>query len=354
MDKLTSNTNHFEALDGLRAYSAIGILLMHYWENLLIRPDSFFYTNIVTWFTNFVYLFFILSAFSLCCGYYNKIMPRSSQYFDVKTFYNRRYSRIWPFFFILVILDTIIHPNIETVYQAFANLTLAFNLLPNPHIQVIGVGWFLGLIFVFYMIFPWFVYLLSNKYKAWLVFIISVAFHIILVQYFLTPEFCIDSQINSPRHNIIYSFPFLFSGGLIYLYKDKLLQFAKWGGVLLIIVLLLIYLQVTLSPKIFGENILFQLILFSIIVIYAINSKNIILQNRYVKFISNISMEIYLCHMVMFRVLEYIPFHNIIKNETLLYWITCILGLILSILFSYSIKYFLLPFFESKMKLKKQ
>ncbi|WP_158223266.1 hypothetical protein [Fibrobacter sp. UWS1] len=45
-------------------------------------------------------------------------------------------------------------PSISELYQAFADLTLAFNLLPNPDISVIGVGWFLGLVFLFYMIFP--------------------------------------------------------------------------------------------------------------------------------------------------------------------------------------------------------
>lgn len=32
---------------------------------------------------------------------------------------------------------------------------MCFNLLPNPDIAVIGVGWFLGTVLTFYMLFPY-------------------------------------------------------------------------------------------------------------------------------------------------------------------------------------------------------
>ena len=36
------------------------------------------------------------------------------------------------------------NPSLTSVIEGFADLTLAFALLPNPNINVIGVGWTLG------------------------------------------------------------------------------------------------------------------------------------------------------------------------------------------------------------------
>lgn len=94
---------------------------------------------------------------AMYCGYYDKFKMKSASgvgnelvsMFNTNKFYSKRYARIWLFFALLVCIDVVMKPSINELYQTFADLTLAFNLLPNPDIQVIGVGWFLGLIFLF-------------------------------------------------------------------------------------------------------------------------------------------------------------------------------------------------------------
>ena len=67
----------FNNLNGLRAYSAIGIALMHYQANIGQKPTMGYLTDaIIPFFTNFVFLFFMISAFSMCCGYYERIMNK--------------------------------------------------------------------------------------------------------------------------------------------------------------------------------------------------------------------------------------------------------------------------------------
>lgn len=225
----------YESFNGLRAYAALGILLMHYLSNIdkevsmVLKEDlPLLYGRVIPFFTMFVYMFFIVSAFSMCCGYYSRFMIENKKSgFDTEKFYSKRYSRIWPFFALLVFIDFVMNPSLAEFYQAFADLTLAFNFLPNPHINVIGVGWFLGVVFLFYMVFPWFVFILQNKNRAWLTMVVAVVFHVILVQYFLTSEFCTEYQINSPRHNIVYSFPFFMAGGLLYLYREMIRKMTK-------------------------------------------------------------------------------------------------------------------------------
>lgn len=59
------------------------------------------------------------------------------------------------------------------------------------------------------------------------------------------------------------------------------------------------------------------------------------LHNRVMDFISNISMEFYLCHMVMFRVMEKVHLEKMVHNENLLFFLTCMAGMGLAVAFSY-------------------
>lgn len=47
--------------------------------------------------SSYVYLFFIISGFGMCCGYYEKIKNNE---ITLNNFYSKRYRKILPFFFI--------------------------------------------------------------------------------------------------------------------------------------------------------------------------------------------------------------------------------------------------------------
>ena len=160
MNDQTVDKIHYNAIDGLRAFSSVGIVLMHVLANGSYGLKGFVFEQLIPSFTNLVFLFMIVSSFSVCCGYFDKIIRNQISPGD---FYGKRYARIWPFFALLCILDFMISPSPNALYEVFANLTLCFGLLPNADISVIGVGWFLGLVFVFYLVFPFFCYLISNK-----------------------------------------------------------------------------------------------------------------------------------------------------------------------------------------------
>lgn len=358
---------HYDSFNGLRGYAAIGILLMHYLANIntetalyLKGSNPLLYGQIIPFLTMFVYMFFSVSAFSMCCGYFEKFKIKMARIenkdtiymsnFDANRFYSKRYSRIWPFFALLVCLDFVIKPSLNEFYQAFADLTLAFNLLPNPKISVVGVGWFLGVIFLFYMIFPWFVFLLQTKKRAWFAMVIALVFHIILVQYFLTSEFCTESQIKAPRHNFIYSFPFFMAGGLLYLYREKLSFPKLWQRIVLLIVTVFatcLYFT-PFVPMPFGEKILWVGVIFVLWVMYAITGGIPIkgfklLDNKVASFLGGLSMEIYLCHMFMFRIIEKVHLEKFVGNPHALYWLYCALGIILAILFSWIVTKIVFP-----------
>lgn len=190
----------------------------------------------------------------MCCGYFHKFDTLDGKSnFCTESFYNKRYSRIWPFFALLVLIDFVMNPSKEELYQCIADLTLAFNLLPNPEIHVIGVGWFLGVIFLFYMIFPWFAYLLQNKKRAWFAMGIALLMHFLVVDYFLTEKFVLPSEISNFRHNIVWSFPFLMIGGLLFLYRG-LLGRKEYRWIWLIVIVLGFIVQFKYHPVICGDN----------------------------------------------------------------------------------------------------
>ena len=65
---------HYGAIDGLRAMAAIGIVMMHMAANNDYQISGFIYEKLIPSFTNFVFLFMVISGFGMCCGYYEKIL----------------------------------------------------------------------------------------------------------------------------------------------------------------------------------------------------------------------------------------------------------------------------------------
>ena len=161
---MATKADRYEGIDGLKAYAIIAIALMHVLANGEYGIGGFVFERLIPSFTNLVFLFMMVSGFGMSCGYYQKIIDRK---ISVEDFYKKRYIKIWPYFALLCALDFVISPSKESLFEVFANLTLCQGLLPNAKISVIGVSWTLAVIFVFYMLFPFFCFLIGNKKRAW-------------------------------------------------------------------------------------------------------------------------------------------------------------------------------------------
>lgn len=128
-----AGNRHYNDLDGFRAIAAIAIVVMH----VHVRGE---YVHTSTWLSTaveplgtFVTLFFIISGFGMCCGYYDRVKNGSM---DIERFYSRRIAKILPFFALLVCIDVVAEgfsPN--ALWEAFADVTLMFNLLPDLNIR---------------------------------------------------------------------------------------------------------------------------------------------------------------------------------------------------------------------------
>lgn len=313
--------DRYAGLDGLRTYASLGIIVMHVLANGDYKFQGFIGRRIIPSFYNLVFLFMMVSAFGMCCGYYDRIRKCN---ISIDEFYKRRISQVWPFFATLNIVDVLISPSKTALYELYANLTLCFGMLPNPQMKVIGVGWTLGVIFVFYLLFPFFCYLMGETKRAYLTFIIALIFNVICSIYF-----------NAERWNIVYSFVYFVIGGLVFLNREKLKEFVerrKLLSILLMLVTIVLYYMI-------GENTVTLSLTCGAFLIVALGcSEKGILSNPLTKFISSISFEMYLCHMLIFRALEMINLGDICKNEIISYVIMCVCTIIGSIMFSLTAK----------------
>ena len=330
--------NHkiYNSLNGLRSLACLGIVAMHVAANMSLKPtNNFIQHNFLSFTGNFVLLFMMVSAFSMCCGYLERFQNGS---ISLNDFYKKRYKRILPFFALLTVIDVIkcLVENhfsfsdsvIGELWEAFANLTLVFGLAPGNDISVVGVGWFLGVIFLFYMLFPFFSVLLENKRRAWIAFVVSIIWALGMRNYFGP----IKGALAGSTCMLVVA-PYFLVGGITYLYTQHLKSLAekKIPAVLSKVVIILYTTIFFIYPE--SRFLYSNLLLYTFWLIYAVmesksTRKWTLLNNKVMTFISGISMEIYLAHMMIFRVVEKIHLERFIHNNDALYWSTLALVLL--------------------------
>lgn len=313
----------YEGIDGLKAYAIIGIVLMHVIANGEYRIEGFVFERLIPSFTNLVFLFMMVSGFGMCCGYCQKIVD---QKISVEDFYKKRYIKIWPYFALLCALDFIVSPNRESLIEVFANLTLCQGLLPQANISVIGVSWTLAVIFVFYMLFPFFCFLIGNKKRAWGVAVVALVFNWLCSFYF-----------NAGRKNIVYDAIYFIAGGLIFLYRKELAEFASKYKVIAGAILLI----ATVAYFTLGGSTLTMLFFCVAALVYTLGCNRGGLVNPVAKFLGGICFEIYLCHILIYRVLEKLYLVHLFGNGLLAYIFTAVAVICGSVVFSVCAKWFL-------------
>lgn len=290
------HTKRYDALDGLRAYAAVGIVSMHVMTNGgFVLPDPVH--HVIGSMGEFVYLFMVVSGFSMCCGYYDRMLSGNLSIVD---FYKRRFAKVLPFFALLCLADLISNPSTSAMCEAFANITLCFGLLPNPTMSVVGVGWFLGLVFVFYLLFPFYCFLLANKKRAWLSFGIALVYNQLCSIFFFNNTHVVAGF--DGRTNILYCAAFFILGGLLFLYKDELSDKYSAAKPFIFLFSIVIYLYMAFTHVSAPLLLLFC----GALLIAAILSTSCdgLLCNKAVRRISSISLEIYLSHMAIYRLVQ--------------------------------------------------
>ena len=293
---------HYPSLDGFRALSCIGIMMMHIQANTHYQLSGFVWERIIPSFTHLVLLFLMISGFGMCVGYLDKFQSRAV---DLEKFYKRRYAKILPYFGFLIVIAVLYEPSVTNFYDATMEFLLVYGFLPNNALNVIGVGWTLGVIFVFYFTFPAFSVLLKTKRRVGIFLIIALWINFVCSNHYFTEKFI--TPLFTARHSFIWCLPLYVVGGGMYLYRNEIKIFCQKLRYLVLFVCVAVTVIYFLLPAEIGDfEITFykNFVLYSFWLFYAIGVDSKILGNKLMKFLSEISLEIYLSHMFVFRFME--------------------------------------------------
>lgn len=287
-----------KSLTGLRGIVALWVTFFHFCNfDLWIQP-------VIAKGYVAVDIFFVLSAFLLSKSYSKKF--QSLFFDDVKVFYKRRINRIYPVYFVSVILivffTSILLAKNTSWSEFLINILLIQCLFSSDYLLNI-VYWSLSTEWILYLIFPFILWIiLRYKINGWFLIIVSLVVRSILPY---IPDINIG---NSPSYrsyqyldaisginSLIRTLSSYFLGiGIAFLteWKIKKNNFVMYGIVVLFFLLL------------YTEKGIFFIPLLSAIIIKHLNSEKaslikLFLETKVVYFLGNISYSLYIIHYIV-------------------------------------------------------
>ncbi len=194
--KSTTKALYLPNLNGVRFIAAAFVLIHHIeqYKETFGFTNHLFYTRIVRLMGPLgVFLFFVLSGFLITTLLL--VEKDRTGTINIKNFYLRRILRIWPLYFLIVILGIFVFPNIsffsvpgETEYvntNLLEKLVLYVLILPNivtgvfKHIPFVSQTWSIGVEEQFYSFWPWVIRDVSKKRLLFVMILFFGAFFVL-------------------------------------------------------------------------------------------------------------------------------------------------------------------------------
>jgi len=173
MSENIQRTNRLGSLEALRGVAALALVLFHTraMPPLQVPAQLKFVLQTLAY---GVPLFYAISAFSLFLGYEHALDNPAG----LKKFYLRRFFRIAPLFYTMLLVWYLIrhyHLHVATMGRdIWLNATFAFGLLPGQHEGIVWASWSIGVEWIFYALFPLFLVLAGSRWSAAVLFGIGI------------------------------------------------------------------------------------------------------------------------------------------------------------------------------------
>jgi len=353
---------YFENLDSLRAIAALAVVFFHLHEWLPKPENDILYNAIRILSFNSrggelgVHFFFILSGFLITYIIFSE--KKLTQQFNLLRFYLRRTLRIWPLYFLTLIVGFIIIPNfIENEHQNSSALFYSIFLANFDNINqavnnaTLGVQWSVAIEEQFYLAWPLLFYLPKNIFLFLVLILIGCSEYFYFIQ-------------ESWELRYLHTFSncrFLFFGGLLayfsFFFRTKVTHLLNLIPKLLTILIYIIsvfilYFQYDLGIKFpLSKPLLhfISILFFGFVILDQTFSSSTPFRFGRIKILDNlgkVSYGLYLLHMIIIYPLSFITTSNIFS-----YLFTYIGAILLTIVFAKIIfKYFESPFLNIKKK----
>jgi peptidoglycan/LPS O-acetylase OafA/YrhL len=310
---------YFPGLNGLRFFAALAVIITH----VELLKGQLGFTN--RWQQPFfyelgglgVYFFFVLSGFLIT--YLLLVERKQTGAISIRDFYMRRIFRIWPVYYLLLILAFFVFPHIPFLHlhwlgnhmqdHFWLKFVLYFFLMPNmalaffhgiPHA---GQAWSIGVEEQFYIIWPWVVRKSKNLMRTIILFAVGIVLFKIIIHLIAS---------NYPNNYVFQSVK-----AAIAMTKMECMAIGGIGAILLFekrdewlrciqnpFVQLASYLSIPLliffTPEQLqdGIHLVYSFAFLVIILNIAANQKSMLkLENKFLNFLGNISYGLYMYHM---------------------------------------------------------
>ncbi len=357
------NTTYFPNLNGLRFIAAFMVIIHHIesmkstfkWQNINDNQTIFLLGKLG------VILFFVLSGFLITYLLLNEEKLKGS--INVKHFYLRRICRIWPLYFLIILLSLVVFPHFESLnfrtsdYMLFydsigAKIVLFIFFLPNLLLVRFGVmpyasqTWSIGVEEQFYLLWPWLIKWFKNKIL--MVVMVFVVYHIL--------NFIVFNVSQIPYSQLLQGFFQFFNidcmaigaffGIVLHQNRKKLLQ------VICNTYLFYFIAIIALSLIIKGYNFpLFNYqiyaLLFGICIINLATMKATFLEHKWLNYLGKISYGLYMYHIIAIGITLVLLEKINLTSSLALYPISIAFTILLSAI---SYKYFETYFLKLKAK----
>lgn len=304
---------YFKGLNGIRAIASIIVVIWHvdqYSALFNIESKGFCLNGMAT---RAVDLFFVLSGFLITF----LLLKEKEQYgkIDLKKFYLRRILRIWPIYYLVVLIAFLIYffniltPENSLIISAFFYLFFLANIAFSTgyDLKAITPLWSVGVEEQFYLFWPIIISKLKKYEFFFIIIFISGAVIRVFFSFFIFNKnldfihFLYNFKINIMSLGALGAYWIYNSSKYLNLIYRKDIQIVSWS-----VLLISIFYKPLHVLSVFDSEL--NSIFYFVIILNVSNNKNtlITLENEMFKFFGKISYGVYIYHMLLIHVLSII------------------------------------------------